>query len=158
MTKDRLVLLRRLLAHDAWANRAALESVAELAEPPGQALRWLGHLAGAESLWQARLDGLASPLAIWPALSLEECRTELARVAEGWRLYLGPLTEADLARQIEYINSRGERWHSAVEDILTHVALHAAHHRGQIASEVRLAGGTPAVTDFTHATRQGLID
>jgi len=155
---DRLAHLHRLLAHDAWANRAALESVAELAQPPVLALGWLGHLAGAESLWQARLDGLASPIAVWPALSLEECRTELARVAEGWRLYLGVLTEADLARRIDYTNSRGERWHNTVDDILTHVVLHAAHHRGQIASEVRVAGGTPAVTDFVHAIRQGLID
>ncbi len=158
MAKDRLAFLHRLFAHDAWANRAALESVAELATPPVLALGWLGHVAGAESLWQARLDGLASPIAVWPALSLEECRTELARVAEGWRLYLGVLTEADLVRQVEYTNSRGERWHSAVDDILTHVALHSTHHRGQIASEVRLAGGSPAVTDFIHATRQGLID
>jgi len=158
MAKDRVAHLHRLFAHDAWANRAALESVAELPRPPALALGWLGHLAGAESLWQARLDGLASSIAVWPALSLEECRTELARVAEGWRLYLGALTEADLTCQVEYTTSRGERWHNTVDDILTHVVLHAAHHRGQIASEVRVAGGTPAGTDFILAVRQGLID
>ena len=86
---DRLAHLRRLFAHDAWANRVALESVAELAAPPARALRWLGHLAGAEALWLARLDGLASPIAVWPTLSLEECRIELTRLAEGWQLYLG---------------------------------------------------------------------
>ncbi|MFI5209072.1 MAG: DinB family protein [Gemmatimonadales bacterium] len=155
---DRLDHLRRLFAHAAWANRVTLESVAELAVPPARALRWLGHLAGTESLWQGRLDGLASPIAVWPALSLDECRTELARVAEGWRLYLGALTEADLARRIDYTNSRGERWSNAVDDILTHVVMHGTHHRGQIASEVRAAGGTPATTDFIHAVRQGLLD
>jgi uncharacterized damage-inducible protein DinB len=155
---DRLAHLRRLFAHDAWANRAALESVAELAAPPARALRWLGHIAGAESLWLARLDGLASPIAIWPTLSLEECRTELARLAEAWQLYLGALTEADLSRRIDYTNSRGERWSNAVDDILTHVVMHGTHHRGQIASEVRAAAGTPATTDFIHAVRQGLLD
>ena len=154
---DRLAHLRRLFAHDAWANRATLESIAELATPPERALRWLGHVVGAESLWQARLDGLASPLAVWPALSLEDCRAELARVAEGWRLYLGVLTEADLASEIGYTNTLGERWHNTADDILTHVALHSTHHRGQIASEVRAAGGTPGATDFIHAVRQGMI-
>jgi uncharacterized damage-inducible protein DinB len=155
---DRLAHLRRLFAHDAWANRAALESVAELSRPPALALGWLGHIAGAESLWLSRLDGLASPIAVWPALSLEECRTELARVAEGWRLYLGTLTEADLASEIGYTNTLGERWHNTVDDILSHVVLHSTYHRGQIASEVRAAGGTPAATDFIHAVRQKLID
>jgi uncharacterized damage-inducible protein DinB len=45
-----------------------------------------------------------------------------------------------------------------VEDILTHVLLHSAYHRGQIASQTRAAGGTPAYTDFIHAVRQGFVE
>jgi uncharacterized damage-inducible protein DinB len=41
---------------------------------------------------------------------------------------------------------------------LTHVLLHSAYHRGQIASQMRGNGQTPAYTDFIHAVRQGLID
>ena len=43
-------------------------------------------------------------------------------------------------------------------DILSHVVLHASYHRGQIASAMREAGGTPAYTDFIHAVRSGLIE
>ena len=40
----------------------------------------------------------------------------------------------------------------------THVVIHSAYHRGQIASDVRASGGVPAYTDYIHAVRQGLIE
>jgi len=45
-----------------------------------------------------------------------------------------------------------------VADVLTHVVLHSAYHRGQIASLIRSGGDAPAYTDFIHAARQGLIE
>ena len=42
-------------------------------------------------------------------------------------------------------------------DILTHVTMHGAYHRAQIAAAVRESGGEPAYTDFIHAARQGLL-
>ncbi len=65
---------------------------------------------------------------------------------------------AGLAETVVYKNSKGEPWTSTVEDILTHVLLHSAYHRGQIASQVRAGGEQPAYTDFIHAVRQGLIE
>ena len=57
-----------------------------------------------------------------------------------------------------YTNSRGEAWTSTVEEILTHVVIHSAYHRGQIASDVRASGGVPAYTDYIHAVRQRLTE
>jgi uncharacterized damage-inducible protein DinB len=68
---------------------------------------------------------------------------------------LGP---ADLAEVVGYRNSQGEYWTSAVGDILTHVAMHGAYHRAQIAAAVRESGGAPAYTDFIHAIRRGLVE
>jgi uncharacterized damage-inducible protein DinB len=42
--------------------------------------------------------------------------------------------------------------------MLVHTVLHSAYHRGQVAAEVRAAGGEPAYTDFIHAVRQGLVE
>jgi uncharacterized damage-inducible protein DinB len=47
---------------------------------------------------------------------------------------------------------------SAVQDVLTHVVLHSAYHRGQIASLMRAGGAVPAYTDFIHAVRQGFVE
>jgi uncharacterized damage-inducible protein DinB len=41
--------------------------------------------------------------------------------------------------------------------VLTHVVMHSAYHRGQIATHMRASGQTPAYTDFIHGVRQGLI-
>jgi uncharacterized damage-inducible protein DinB len=38
------------------------------------------------------------------------------------------------------------------------VLFHSAYHRGQIASQMRAAGFTPAYTDFIHAVREGFIE
>jgi uncharacterized damage-inducible protein DinB len=38
-----------------------------------------------------------------------------------------------------------------------HVLLHSAHHRGQIAFELRASGQEPAYTDFIHAALEFFI-
>jgi uncharacterized damage-inducible protein DinB len=37
---------------------------------------------------------------------------------------------------------------------MAHVIMHQAYHRGQIASDLRAQGDTPAVTDFIHYQRE----
>ncbi len=64
---------------------------------------------------------------------------------------------AELERVVGYRNSRGEPWTSTVGDVVTHVVIHSAYHRGQVASELRGAGFEPAYTDFIHAVRQGFL-
>jgi uncharacterized damage-inducible protein DinB len=64
---------------------------------------------------------------------------------------------ASLEQQASYTNTKGEDWANTVGDILTHVLLHSAYHRGQVAAEVRAAGLTPALTDYIHAVRQGFV-
>jgi uncharacterized damage-inducible protein DinB len=59
---------------------------------------------------------------------------------------------------VSYKNSKGEPWSSAEEDVLMHVVMHSAYHRGQIATDMRANGFTPAYTDFIHAIRQGLVE
>lgn len=146
----------RLLRYDAWANAATLESLRGIAPP--QALRWMGHIAAAELLWLGRLTGEPSALAVWPDLDVDEVAGRLEQLTRSWPAYLGGLTPDDLEDSVGYRNSLGEFWTSTVDDILTHVVIHSAYHRGQIAAAVREAGGTPAYTDFVHATRQGLVE
>jgi uncharacterized damage-inducible protein DinB len=146
----------RLLAYDAWANRTAAAAV-RAGGAPAAALRVLGHVVGAERLWLARLSGTAAPLAVWPALSVAECEAECAALPEAWRAFVGAADPGRLTETIAYVNSRGERWRSTVADVLMHVIVHSAYHRGQIASQLRAAGAEPAYTDFIHATRTGLI-
>ena len=149
-------LLQRLLEYDLWANQETLKSLGQ-AIPPPRSLKWMGHIIGAEFLWLARMEGQASPMGVWPDLSLKECRKRVGEVSHK----LLDLIEAGperLRENVSYTNTKGEAWTSTVEEILTHVAIHSAYHRGQIASDVRVAGQTPAYTDYIHAVRQGLVE
>lgn len=146
-----------MLEYDIWANGATLDSLRQ-STPPPRSLRWMGHILGAEHLWLARMLRQAAPLPVWPDLAVEECATHLAQLRDLWQEYLADIDSTRLAEQIPYTNSKGEQWTSTVEDILTHVTIHSAYHRGQIASDVRAAGKSPAYTDFIHAVRQGFIE
>jgi len=148
---------RRLFEHDGWANVAALASLRE-GPAPDRARTWMAHVVASERLWLARLRQEPSSLPVWPELDLEACAAELTELQAEWMRCLEALEEADLGDGVAYRNSKGEFWTSTVGDILTHVVLHSAYHRGQIAAAVREAGGAPAYTDFIHAVRSGLIE
>ena len=97
-------------------------------------------------------------MAVWPSLTLEQCEAHAAELARSWRDYIGALTATGLAERVHYKNSKGEPWSSMAQDILTHVVMHSAYHRGQIATAMRGEGRTPAYTDFIHAVRQGMVE
>ena len=149
--------LSKQLAHAAWANAAHLAALAALAEPPPRAMRWMAHVLAAEELWQERLNETGRPVTVWPDLTLDECRRLAASTAARWRDVIRDLTPDRLATSVAYFNSKGERWQSTVHDILVHVCLHGAHHRGQIIAELRAAGVEPPYTDYIHAVRQGVL-
>lgn len=145
----RLELVQRLYGHLEWADRAALQS---LQAAPGslekRALGLYAHVLGAEHVWMARLDQRRPSVAVWPDISLAECATLSRENAAAYHVFLASLTETGLDEQIPYTNSAGQHFRSAVLDILLHVSLHGAYHRGQVALLVRDGGGTPAPTDF----------
>ncbi len=149
---------RRLLAYDAWGNRAALDSLRLSTQAPtSRACAITAHLLGAGRIWLDRLHGRAPSTEVWPALSVEECESGFRDLEADWSRYLEGLDAADLSRTIAYTNSKGEPWKSTIADVILHVALHGTYHRGQIAMLVRQNGQTPAYTDFIEATRRGHV-
>ncbi len=148
--------LDRLFRYDAWANREALASL-RVPPPPPRGLKLMGHIVGAEALWHARLTGARAPLPVWPDLRIGQTETWLDDLAGTWTRYLAGVLPARLGERIAYTNTKGDAFTSTVEDILTHVVMHSAYHRGQIAADVRAAGHEPAYTDFIHAVRTGRL-
>jgi len=152
---SRLQILR---AHADWANRELLRVIEREPAAPASCRRWLAHVIAAEEVWLARIEGRRPELPVWPELAPEACARWLERLHEGWARYLERLTPEELERSCSYVNSAGQAWSSRVEDVLDHVILHGAHHRGQIASALAGAGLKPPSTDLIHAVRSGLLD
>lgn len=155
---DMLRHFERLFAYDAWANREAIASLRRAASPPARSLALLAHIAAAQQIWLDRARQKPLTLPPWPELTLDECDAQLAALAGLWKDFLHGLPPDGLSRPFRYRNSKGEEWTNTVGDVLTHVVIHSAYHRGQIAADVRAAGHVPAQTDFIYAARQGAVD
>jgi uncharacterized damage-inducible protein DinB len=68
---------------------------------------------------------------------------------------LDNLTSEKLDEDLVQRTSKGVEFRTPVRDVLTHLVMHSAYHRGQIAQAVREAGGQPAATDYiVYARRQ----
>ncbi len=155
---DLLEHLRRQFAYDEWANREVLTGLRTSSQSPPRPRQLLAHILSAERLWLERIRKQPQSLPVWPDFTLDQCEAQIVDLARRWSEFLAPLSPARLQETVVYKNTKGEPWTSTVEDILTHVILHSAYHRGQIASHVRAGGEQPAYTDFIHAVRQGLIE
>jgi uncharacterized damage-inducible protein DinB len=147
----------RMFAYDHWANRECLKAMRNGRSVSEATVRRLAHILSAEKLWLDRIRNVPQSMAVWPGSTIEECEALADELAAAWRDYIENLTADGLNQMVEYKNSKGEPWSSRVEDVLTHVVMHSAYHRGQIALEMRAAGMEPAYTDFIHAVRQGLV-
>lgn len=150
--------LQRLFIYDDWANRAVAAALEALPAPPPRSLKYMSHIVAAERLWLERLRVEKQTYPVWPDFTLEHCKLEIRGLREQWKSYLASLKEDGLSRALTYRNSKGESWSNSKEDILVHVLMHSAYHRGQIATDMRTAGFTPAYTDFIHGVRQGLVE
>ena len=147
------VELERLLRYDRWGNLAMLQSLREAEAPPERALRIMAHIAATHELWLSRIES-GGPVTVWPEPDLDRIEASLRATNE--RLLRLPCDGGN-PTTIRYVNSQGERWESTVAEILAHIVIHSAYHRGQIALLLASAGGAPAYTDFIQATRTGLV-
>jgi uncharacterized damage-inducible protein DinB len=148
--------LRRQFAYDAWANQETLVAMRK-AGGDARSLQLMAHILSAERLWLERLRQQPQSLPVWPEHDLARCESEAVELARLWPEYLDSLASDDLPRDISYKNTKGEAWTNTIVDVLTHVTMHSAYHRGQIASHMRETGKTPPYTDFIHAVRQGKL-
>lgn len=149
---------RRQFAYNTWANGEVLAAVRASGDTHPRLLALMAHIFSAETLWLERLKGEPQSLPVWPELDLDQCEAQATKLAELWVEFLRPISPAGLSQKISYRNSRGESWNNTVQDVLTHVVMHSAYHRGQIASLMRAGGQTPAYTDFIHAVRKGFVE
>jgi len=149
--------LRRQFAYDEWANREVLAAIRAAGVANERSLQLMAHILAAERVWLERLKQVPQSVPVWPKPDQEQCEAQAAELGGLWLEFLDLITAGDVSQSISYKNSKGEAWTSTIVDVLTHVVMHSAYHRGQIASHMRASGQTPAYTDFIHGVRQGLV-
>lgn len=144
-------MLNAFFEHLEWADAHALEALRAMPANTPEAARArtiYAHLAGAEHIWLARLEGRTPAYPVWPDLELNEAAALARESARGLRALVAGLDAEALAREVAYRNSAGQAFVNSVGDILAQVALHGSYHRGQLALLARQGGGVPAATDY----------
>ncbi len=140
--------IERMVRAMVWADGRVIAALANCPAAREESLPLLSHLLAAEHVWLARLERRAAVRPVWPALAFADCEALAVENAAGYAAYLARLSDDGLAEVVEYKNSQGVEFVTPAIDILTHVVIHGAYHRGQIAKALGRAG-TPAVeTDY----------
>jgi uncharacterized damage-inducible protein DinB len=140
--------IERMLSAMVWADAQLLAAIRAHAGSQTEALPLFGHVLAAEALWLCRLEFREPGVAVWPTLSIEECEALAGENARGYQRFLETLGESGLASTVRYRNSKGEEYTNSVLDMLTHVVIHGAYHRGQVARVIGRAGGQTPNTDY----------
>jgi len=126
---------RRHLRYSAWASRRVLDAVMALPEEErgrdrgashGGLLGTIEHIVFGDRVWIARM--LSTPI----EASGEPIEVEWRAVQKRWDDWASAVTDAELARVIDYRDLRGAARQSAASEIVMHVVNHATLHRGQV--------------------------
>ena len=139
---------RKLYKHVAWADARVLDSLRAAHAVLKKDLDLYSHILGSEHVWLSRIRGTTAQVAVWPTLTLDEAERLASQNITAFNEVISGLTEEGRETPITYRNSAGEQFTSMLEDILTHVSLHGAYHRGQIAASIRAGGDVPNPTDY----------
>jgi uncharacterized damage-inducible protein DinB len=153
---DHLAKYRQLFDYDYWANAETLASLESAPSAREKTRRIFNHVIGAQRTWLARFGNPAPPAAQpWPDLPAETWAPAIEELRQQWKGMLDQLTPERLAGDLVYKTTQGVECRTPIADVLMHLVLHSAYHRGQVAAAIREAGGKPAVTDYVVFLRLG---
>jgi uncharacterized damage-inducible protein DinB len=150
--------LERLYAHSYWANQKLFGVLLQLS-PEQFTQRVAGsyesirntlvHVLSAEWGWLDRCGGppRGEKLKSEKYPTLESLVAEWNKVEGYMRTFLSGLKDEDLAREIEF-SLLGPTRRIPLGNLLQHGAIHAVHHRGQVALLLRELGFTPGNIDI----------
>jgi uncharacterized damage-inducible protein DinB len=107
----------------------------------------ISHVINAHLVWISRLQSDSEPFnEVWKIYDAKGL-TQAEQLSQSrWESFLQ--SNPDFQSKIKYQNVQGQAFENTVEDIISHVFMHAMYHRGQIATRLRQSGIAPMSTDF----------
>lgn len=143
----------RLYQYNQWANKLFCDTISNSDHQNSKIDVLLSHIYAAELIWLSRVYEVNIKIpSVWELLPLEEAIESLKKTDSIWIKYLE--NEPDFDSVISYSDSTGNAHQTVLKDIITHVANHGTHHRGQMATLLRLENMDPPASDFIFFTRE----
>jgi uncharacterized damage-inducible protein DinB len=147
------------LDYDHWANLRLIDAMNDLdsqsfkqkiASSFPSIHQTLVHILWAEELWLERWQGRSFIPSLDPEdfPSLQAVRTRLDDIHAKQLQFLRGLPTNAADRVVGYVNFRGERWEYTLRQMILHLTMHSAYHRGQLATLLRQLGRVPPSIDY----------
>jgi uncharacterized damage-inducible protein DinB len=145
-----LAMLQDLVQHKGYVDACLLRAIRqhEQAAQDQELRRLLHHIIVANRFWL--MTSLTRPFALETESripeSLEAITAQYQQTHVQELEWVSQLREADLARKLETPFIPGASF--SLAQALMQVCMHSHGHRSQIATRLRMLGGTPPVLDF----------
>jgi uncharacterized damage-inducible protein DinB len=156
-------LLHSLFKYKAWSNDqlfvelAKVDAVAQQ-EARHNAMRIVNHIYVVDQIFAAHLSGAVQSFTATNTVetpTLEALRDGVAMLDAWYVDYSADLSTTQLAENIAFTFTDGDTGHMSREEMLTHVSLHGAYHRGgagRIMAQVSVPPPRDLYTRFLHQT------
>ena len=148
-------LLHTLFKYKAWSNAQLFVELAKVdattqQEARHSTIRLLNHIYVVDQIFAAHLSGAVQSFTATNTTetpTLEALRDGVAML-DAWYLdYVTDLSPEQLAEKISFTFTDGDKGLMSREEMLTHVSLHGAYHRGG-AGRIMAQAGTPPPRDL----------
>jgi uncharacterized damage-inducible protein DinB len=151
--------MQQLYDYNSWANHRVLESCAPVSTEKllkqaggsfGSLRGTLAHIMAVEWLYLERWNGRAPA-----SLPKQEDYSDVAAIRAHWKEvdanlnnYVRGLTAGDLARVVEFRNTKGILYRHPLWETMQHLVNHSTYHRGQVTTLLRTLGESANATDM----------
>lgn len=136
---------KQIFEHEHWANLKVLESIICASETPQRAIEIFSHTIAAQRIWLDRINGNVTELKVWEVFD-KEIMLELLEI--NYADINKIIDTQEFEQLIAYKTTTGQHFTSTINQILSHLALHASYHRGQVVLLLKGKVETLPATDY----------
>jgi uncharacterized damage-inducible protein DinB len=150
------VFFKDLLEYSHYYNQKLADIFIEKQDVLSErAIKLFSHILNAHHIWNNRIEQKATLYTVWEIHPVEEFKhIDLSNYQQSLLI----LQNFDFEQTINYQNSLGQHFTNNFQNILFHVINHSTYHRAQIATEFKLCGVEPLLTDYIVYKRSKSID
>ena len=137
---------KELFEYNNDVNQKVIAAIADHStEVSEKCLNLQSHIVNVHKIWNAKIIPVENIYGRWqlhPINNLAELDNE------NFHTSVLILEQFDINAIVKYSNSKGQVFNNSVRDILFQIINHSTYHRAQVATEFRLSGLEPLITDY----------
>lgn len=140
-----------LINYEKWALQKIIKSVSEIKwlEPDDKIIVLISHILLAQQVWLQRLTKKEVIKSVWENLSIQEMEDVLIDNLNNFISYVDKISTDQLESELTYSNIKGDMtFTNTISEILSHLSIHSAYHRGQVVQLLKETGVPLPSTDY----------